>query len=32
MTVVVWLEGWDEQCVNDLYGGAIRMAMNIKGY
>ncbi len=32
VTVVVWLEGWDAQCVDDLYGGAIRMAMNIKGY
>ena len=32
ITIVVWLEGWDEQCVDDIYGGAIRMVMNIKAY
>lgn len=32
ITIVVWLEGWDTQCVDDIYGGAIRMIMNIKAY
>lgn len=31
VTIVIWLEGWDGQCVDELYGGAIRMTMNIKG-
>lgn len=27
-TVVVWLEGWDPECVNDILGGELKMRMN----
>ena len=27
-TVVMWLEGWDEDCVDSIKGGAIRLTMN----
>lgn len=27
-TVVVWLEGWDQECVDDILGGDIKMAMD----
>lgn len=26
-TVVVWLEGWDPECVNDILGGELKMSM-----
>jgi len=29
-TVVMWLEGFDEDCVDDIKGGAIRITMNFK--
>lgn len=31
-TIVMWLEGWDNDCVNDLYGGKIKMRLDITGY
>ena len=27
-TIVVWLEGWDPECVNDVLGGIMKMEMN----
>ena len=30
-TVVIWLEGWDVDCVNDIYGGKIKMRLDIVG-
>jgi hypothetical protein len=29
-TVVMWLEGWDHECVDDIKGGIIRMEMMFK--
>lgn len=29
-TIVLWLEGWDPECVNDIMGGAITLSMNFK--
>ncbi|MDD4315773.1 MAG: hypothetical protein PHC84_01280 [Clostridia bacterium] len=29
-TVVMWLEGWDRECVDEIKGGIIRMEMNFK--
>ncbi len=29
-TVVVWLEGYDPECIDNIKGGAIRMSMNFK--
>lgn len=26
-TVVMWLEGWDDECVDDIKGGAIKLSM-----
>lgn len=26
-TIVMWLEGWDEECVDDIKGGAIKLSM-----
>lgn len=31
-TFVMWLEGCDKDCVNDLYGGKIKMRLDIHGY
>lgn len=31
-TFVLWLEGWDVDCINDLYGGRIKMRLDITGY
>lgn len=31
-TFVFWLEGWDADCVNNLYGGKIQMRLDISGY
>ena len=30
-TVVFWLEGWDAVCVNALYGGRLKMRLDITG-
>lgn len=30
-TIVMWLEGWDAECVNALYGGKIKMRLDITG-
>lgn len=30
-TVVMWLEGWDAECINNLYGGKIKMRLDITG-
>ena len=30
-TVLMWLEGWDVDCVNALYGGKIKMRLDIAG-
>ncbi|MCH5164111.1 MAG: hypothetical protein J1F36_03760 [Clostridiales bacterium] len=30
-TVVIWLEGWDNDCVNSIYGGRIKMRLDIVG-
>jgi len=27
-TIVIWLEGWDQECVDDILGGDIKLAMN----
>jgi hypothetical protein len=27
-TVVIWLEGWDPECVNDIMGGEVKLSMN----
>jgi len=27
-TIIVWLEGWDPECVNDIMGGAVTLSMN----
>ncbi len=29
-TVVIWLEGWDPECVNDIMGGEVKLSMNFK--
>ncbi|MFW5780586.1 MAG: hypothetical protein ACOCWI_03970 [Bacillota bacterium] len=29
-TVVMWLEGWDHECTDDIKGGIVRMEMNFK--
>lgn len=29
-TIVIWLEGWDPECVNDIMGGAVTLSMNFK--
>lgn len=31
-TVVIWLEGWDPECVDDILDGEIKMAMNFNAY
>lgn len=31
-TVVIWLEGWDPECVNDILDGEVKMSMNFKSY
>lgn len=31
-TVVIWLEGWDEECTNAIKGGKIKMRMTFTGY
>ena len=30
-TILMWLEGWDVDCVNDLFGGKIKMRLDIVG-
>lgn len=30
-TVVIWLEGWDDQCIDDLWGSSIKMSLHITG-
>ena len=30
-TVVVWLEGWDPDCTNDIKGGSIKMSLHFAG-
>ena len=30
-TVLMWLEGWDADCMNDLFGGRIKMRMDFAG-
>lgn len=30
-TVLMWLEGWDADCINALYGGKIKMRLDIAG-
>lgn len=27
-TVVIWLEGWDPECVDDIMGGEVKLSMN----
>ncbi|MCR4614785.1 MAG: hypothetical protein K5756_01360 [Clostridiales bacterium] len=29
-TIVIWLEGWDPECVDDIMGGQMKFQMNIK--
>jgi len=29
-TIVIWLEGWDPECVNDIMGGEVKLSMNFK--
>jgi hypothetical protein len=29
-TVVIWLEGWDPECVNEILGGECKLSMNFK--
>lgn len=29
-TVIIWLEGWDPECVNDILGGEVKLSMNFK--
>ncbi len=29
-TVVIWLEGNDPECVDDIKGGVVKMSMNLK--
>ncbi len=29
-TVVIWLEGWDPECVDDILGGECKLSMNFK--
>lgn len=29
-TVVVWLEGWDPECVNDILGGELKLSMDFE--
>lgn len=29
-TVIIWLEGWDPECVNDIMGGAVKLSLNFK--
>ena len=29
-TIVVWLEGWDNECIDNILGGQVRMEMNFK--
>ena len=31
-TVVIWLEGWDPECVDDILEGEIKMSMNFNCY
>lgn len=31
-TVVIWLEGWDAECTNNLIGGTIKMSMTFTGF
>ena len=30
-TVLIWLEGWDDDCIDDLYGGKIKMRLDFRG-
>ena len=27
-TVVIWLEGWDPECVDNIMGGEVKLSMN----
>jgi len=29
-TVIIWLEGWDPECVNNIMGGEVKLSMNFK--
>lgn len=29
-TIIIWLEGWDPECVNDIMGGEVKLSMNFK--
>lgn len=29
-TVVIWLEGWDPECIDNIRGGVVKMSMNFK--
>ncbi|MEI6578530.1 MAG: hypothetical protein WCN92_03605 [Eubacteriales bacterium] len=29
-TVLIWLEGWDPECVNGIMGGEVKLSMNFK--
>ena len=29
-TVVIWLEGWDPECIDNIKGGVVKMSMNFK--
>lgn len=29
-TIVIWLEGWDPECVDNIKGGEVKLSMNIK--
>lgn len=31
-TVVIWLEGWDPECVNDILDGEVKLSMTFNGY
>lgn len=31
-TVVIWLEGWDPECVDDILDGEVKMSMNFHAY
>jgi hypothetical protein len=31
-TVVIWLEGWDPECVNDILNGEVKLSMSFNSY
>lgn len=31
-TVVIWLEGWDPECVNDILDGEVKLSMDFSSY